>query len=130
MSPEFPSSIVAKELYQFCGRGKVWSYTTINEKNHAPTEFEDYTPYYPAIIQLEEGPLVTAQLTDLDWRWETVVIDGEERQVKRIHVEIGMPVEMVTRLLKEVGPKGRGLLIYGSKFRPIVPRTQPLPASG
>ena len=129
MSAEFPSSIVSIEPFEFCGRGEVWSFTIVT-RDDAPEKFKDYTPYYPAIIQLEEGPLVTAQLTDLDWHWETVVIDGEERQVKKIHAQIGMPVEMVTRLLKEVGPKGRGLLIYGPKFRPLLPVQQALPASG
>lgn len=52
------------------------------------------------MVRLEEGPLVTAQLTDL----------GEQP------VEIGMPVEMVTRKLRSDGE--RGMLVYGYKFRP------------
>jgi len=50
---------------------------------------------------LEEGPLVTAQLTDLE--------EGM--------LEIGTPVEMVTRRLRSDGDE-RGLLVYGYKFRP------------
>ena len=46
---------------------------------------------------------MTAQLTDL----------GETE------VEIGMPVEMVTRRIKEDGDE-RGMLIYGYKFRPVM----------
>ncbi len=53
-----------------------------------------------ALVQLDEGPLVTAQLTDVD-------IDD---------IQIGMPVEMVTRRLREYGEDG--LIIYGYKFRP------------
>jgi len=53
------------------------------------------------MVKLEEGPMVTAQLTDL----------GEKP------VEIGMPVEMVTRKLRTDGDE-RGLLVYGYKFRP------------
>ena len=34
------------------------------------------------------------------------------------HVSIGMPVEMVTRKLREDGDE-RGMLVYGYKFRPI-----------
>jgi uncharacterized OB-fold protein len=49
---------------------------------------------------LEEGPLVTAQLTD---------VDSED-------VAIGMPVEMVTRRLREDGKQG--VIVYGYKFRP------------
>jgi uncharacterized OB-fold protein len=55
-----------------------------------------------AMIRLEEGPLVTAQLTDLGNR----------------AVEIGMPVEMVTRKLRSDGE--RGMLVYGYKFRPVL----------
>ena len=58
-------------------------------------------PYTVALVKLEEGPLVTAQLTDL----------GSQP------VEIGMPVEMVTRRLRQDGDE-RGMLIYGYKFRP------------
>ena len=54
------------------------------------------------MIQLEEGPLVTAQLTDLD---------GQE-------VRIGLPVEMVTRKLREEGEEGQ--IVYGYKFRPLL----------
>ena len=59
-------------------------------------------PYPVAIVRLEEGPLVTAQLTDL----------GEEP------VKIGTPVEMVTRKLGADGE--RGMLVYGYKFRPAL----------
>ena len=49
-------------------------------------------------------------------RWE------EARQIQgRINelVEIGMPVEMVTRRLRSDGDE-RGLLVYGYKFRPVL----------
>ncbi len=94
----------ARELYTFNGKGAVYSYTTIYE---APAGYDANTPYTVALVQLEEGPLVTAQLTDL----------GDEP------VEIGMPVEMVTRKLRDDGDE-RGLIVYGYKFRPVglVPR--------
>jgi uncharacterized OB-fold protein len=57
-------------------------------------------PYTVALIKLEEGPLITAQLTD----------------VANDEVEIGLPVEMVTRKLRTQGEEG--LIIYGYKFRP------------
>jgi len=34
-------------------------------------------------------------------------------------VEIGMPVEMITRKIRSDGDE-RGLLVYGYKFRPLV----------
>ncbi len=90
----------AKKLYNFTGRGEVYSYTTVYDP---PAGYEDYAPYTVALIKLEEGPIVTAQLTDLD--------EGK--------VEIGTPVEMVTRRLRSDGDE-RGLLVYGYKFRPVL----------
>jgi uncharacterized OB-fold protein len=89
----------AKTLYQFSGRGKVFSYTTVHD---APAGHEENAPYTVAIVALDEGPRVTAQLTDL----------GEQP------VAIGMPVEMVTRKLRQDGE--RGMLVYGYKFRPAL----------
>jgi uncharacterized OB-fold protein len=90
----------ARTPYQFSGRGEVFSYTTLYE---APQGFEENAPYTVALVKLEEGPLVTAQLTDL----------GDEK------VNIGMPVEMVTRRLRQDGDE-RGIIVYGYKFRPFV----------
>lgn len=90
----------AKTLYQFSGRGQVYSYTTVYDP---PAGFEENSPYTVALVKLEEGPLVTAQLTDL----------GDSP------VEIGTPVEMVTRRLRQDGDE-RGMIVYGYKFRPIL----------
>lgn len=90
----------AKTLYKFSGKGEVYSYTTVYEP---PAGFEEASPYTVAMVRLEEGPLVTAQLTDL-----------EDRKV-----EIGMPVEMVTRKLRSTTDE-RGMLVYGYKFRPVL----------
>jgi uncharacterized OB-fold protein len=67
---------------------------------NAPAGFEEYVPYTMALVKLEEGPMVTAQLTD---------VDADE-------VQIGMPVEMVTRKLTQEGEEGQ--ILYGYKFRP------------
>jgi len=88
----------AKTLYTFSGRGEVYSFTTVFD---APAGYEENAPYMVALIKLEEGPMVTAQLTDL----------GDQP------VEIGTPVEMVTRRLKSDGDE-RGMVVYGYKFRP------------
>ncbi len=86
--------------FAFSGQGEVYSFTTIYE---APTGFDETAPYTVALVKLEEGPLVTAQLTDLG--------DGKP--------EIGMAVEMVTRRLRNDGDE-RGMLVYGYKFRPVM----------
>ncbi len=90
----------AKTLFQFSGRGEVYSHTTVYDP---PQGYEGQAPYTLAMVKLEEGPLVTAQLTDL----------GPEK------ASIGMPVEMVTRLLRSATDE-RGMLVYGYKFRPAV----------
>jgi len=90
----------ARTAFAFNGKGEVFSYTTIYE---APAGYAETAPYTVALVKLEEGPLVTAQLTDL----------GDQP------IEIGMPVEMVTRRLRQDGDE-RGMLIYGYKFRPLV----------
>lgn len=87
----------AKTLYKFSGKGEVYSYTTVY---NAPAGFEGVSPYTVALVKLDEGPLVAAQLTDVD--------NGK--------VKIGQKVEMVTRKLREDG--ARGMLVYGYKFRP------------
>mgnify|MGYP000966789367 FL=1 len=89
----------AKTPYTFSGRGEVYSYTVMHD---APTGYEQNLPYTVALVKLAEGPVVTAQLTDL----------GDQP------VEIGMPVEMVTRRIREDGDE-RGMLVYGYKFRPV-----------
>ncbi len=90
----------AKTQYSFSGRGEVYSYTTVYDP---PAGYEEYAPYTVALIKLQEGPLITAQMTDL----------GDTP------VQIGMPVEMVTRRLREDGDE-RGILVYGYKFRPVL----------
>jgi hypothetical protein len=62
--------------------------------------FEDNVPYAVALVKLEEGPLVTTQLTD---------VDPQE-------VSIGIPVKIVARRLHQDGDE-HGLLVYGYKFR-------------
>jgi hypothetical protein len=90
----------ARLPFSFSGRGEIFSYTVMHD---APAGFGHTTPYTVALVKLEEGPVVTAQLTDL----------GEDA------VKIGMPVEMVTRRIREDGNE-RGILVYGYKFRPVL----------
>jgi len=77
----------------------VYSYTTLYD---APEGFETYLPFTVALVKLDEGPLVTVQLTD---------VDAEQ-------VYVGMPVEMVTRKLSEEDEEG--VILYGYKFRPVL----------
>jgi uncharacterized OB-fold protein len=81
------------------GTGRVYSFSTMYS---VPKNYEEQKPYTIALVQLDEGPIVTAQLTDVD----------------HSDVKIGMPVEMVTRKLREEGEEGQ--IIYGYKFRPLL----------
>lgn len=88
-----------QDLRTFGGKGEVYSFAHVAD---APAGYTEYQPYTMALIKLEEGPLLTAQLTDVD----------------EADVRIGMPVEMVTRKLKEEGENG--MVVYGYKFRPVL----------
>ena len=96
----------ALEPYRFSGRGAVFSFAEVAQP---PRGFSG--PYLVALVDLEEGVRVTAQLTD---------VEPDE-------VHIGMPVEMVTRRLQERGPQG--YLVYGYKFRPQL-ASGPSPSAG
>ena len=90
----------AKTQFSFSGRGQIYSFT---QMSNVPTGYEQSAPYTMALVQLEEGPVVTAQLTDL----------GDQ------DVQIGMPVEMVTSKIR-TDMDDRGIIIYGYKFRPVL----------
>ena len=89
------------ERFTFAGTGEIYSFTTLTEP---PEGFDAQAPYTLALVRLDEGPLVTAQLTDLDGP-----------------VAIGDRVEMVTRKLTTEGRKG--MIVYGYKFRKILERS-------
>ncbi|KAB8141498.1 Zn-ribbon domain-containing OB-fold protein [Chloroflexia bacterium SDU3-3] len=84
------------EPYALRGTGTLFSFSVVRQ---APEGYEQ--PYYIlGMIALDDGPVVTAQLTDCNPE----------------QASIGMPVEMVTRKLRDLGEDG--LLVYGYKFRP------------
>jgi uncharacterized OB-fold protein len=78
------------------GKGKIHSYSVI----HTPTDdFKLISPYVVAIIELEEGAMITSQIVDSD---------GD-------NVEIGDEVEVVFRKIREEGDDG--VISYGYKFK-------------
>ncbi len=88
--------------FQFSGHGELYSFTTLYQ---APLGFEGGVPYAVGMVKLDEGPMVEAQLTD---------VNPDE-------LKIGQRVEMVTRKLRELGDEG--LIVYGYKFRPVTNAT-------
>jgi uncharacterized OB-fold protein len=86
------------EPYELSGTGTVYSFAVVRQP---PAGYEEQSPYTLALIRLSEGPMITAQLTDCEP--EQLAID--------------LPVEMITRRLRSLGPDG--LIVYGYKFRPL-----------
>jgi uncharacterized OB-fold protein len=84
------------EHYKFKGTGEIVTYTLIRT---AAKGFESQVPYTLAIIKLDEGSRMTAQ----------IVGDPEK-------MYIGMRVRSVFRKLGEGGD--RGMIYYGTKFVP------------
>lgn len=102
----FPPRIVCSkcksrnsQTYEFKGKGKLYSYTTIYQ---APDRFDPQAPYVVGLVDLEEGERITAQITD----------------ALPESIEIGMDLEMVIRQIYEDGK--RGPILYGYKFRPVL----------
>ncbi len=81
---------------QFSGKGKIYSFT---ELSSGPVGFELEAPYLLAIIELAEGPRITAQ-----------VVGVTDKQVK-----VGDEVELIFRKIMEDSPEG--IIHYGYKFR-------------
>ncbi|MEM4397125.1 MAG: Zn-ribbon domain-containing OB-fold protein [Candidatus Woesearchaeota archaeon] len=93
------------EDYQFNGRGEIITFTII--RTSVETEIEKpfrKAPYVLGIIKLEEGPMLTAEITDLDYN------DLNFKELK-----IGKKVEFVFRKIVEVNEKS--VIQYGYKFR-------------
>jgi uncharacterized OB-fold protein len=102
---QFPPRVACRKCHgtqlqphRLSGRGTVFSFS---ELSSAPAGFPG--PYVVALVELEEGGHVSAQLTD---------VEPED-------VSIGMAVEAVTRRLREHG--NEGYVAYGYKFRPPLP---------
>ncbi len=78
--------------------GKIYSYTVIRTP---PREREHQGPYILAIVELDDGCRLLAEIVDCS---------PDE-------VYIGMPVELVFRKYGE--ESSSGIIYYGYKFRPI-----------
>ncbi len=89
------------EPYAFKGTGSILTYTLIRQTfndDHENEKLLAASPYVIAIVQLEEGPMITAQITD-----------AETAELK-----IGNSVKAVFRKISEDGEDG--LIKYGYKF--------------
>jgi uncharacterized OB-fold protein len=84
------------------GKGKIYCYTMIS-RGGSPPEFskqqEFVGSYHVAVVELDEGPKIVAQLSDC----------------KPEELKIELPVEATFRKIYE----DEGMIRYGIKFRPI-----------
>lgn len=88
----------ALEKYKLPQKGKLMTYTIVRSP---PKGFEKMTPYVLGMVKLDDGTIVTVQITD----------------VQPNQVSIGMQVEGVFRKISEDGESG--IIEYALKFRPI-----------
>lgn len=86
------------EEYAVCRTGKVYTYSIVHE---APDCNDMQKPYAVAMVQTDDGVMISAQLVDVD-------LDK---------IEIGMPVRAVLRKLSTDGEAG--VIRYGYKFVPM-----------
>lgn len=99
---------IVKESHPLSGKGEVYSYTVVRYE-YAPEGFKEQAPFVLALVKLEEGPMITAQLTDL------VHVDPDTNDGVPFDIHIGDRLEMVTRKIKS-GNK-EDIITYGYKFR-------------
>jgi hypothetical protein len=84
------------DRFDLSGQGQIVTFTTIRA---APPGFENLAPYVVAIIRLDEGPRITAQLVDCN---------PEDVAIKK-------RVSVCFRKLAEDGKAGA--ISYGYKFK-------------
>ena len=112
-------SIGKMEPVKLKGGGKIISYTIIHE---APDSFKNQVPYAMALIELDEGTKITAQIVDLpmeleDGAYKNVEASADEKNEHMIKndLAIGNRVRCVFRKIREDGKSGR--IQYGYKFK-------------
>jgi len=91
-------SVGKMEKVKLRGTGKVFSFTDVHE---GLEDIALHKPYIVAIVELDEGPRVTAQIIDCE----------------ACDIQIGTPVRATMRKLSEEGPSG--VIHYGYKFAPV-----------
>jgi uncharacterized OB-fold protein len=86
------------QTLKLSGKGEIITYSIIHV---GPDDFEEQVPYPVAVIQLDEGPKITAQIVDCP-------LDD---------LHIGMKVESEFRKIQQDG--STGAIYYGYKFRKV-----------
>lgn len=87
------------KFYKLPENGELVTFTIVRSP---PKGFEKASPYVIGIVKLEDGTMITSQITD---------VETEE-------VKVGMKVEAVFRKVVEDGDSG--IIQYAVKFRPVI----------
>ncbi len=87
------------EIYRFKGLGKIHTFSIVRQ---GPDDFKRQIPYVIAMVELDEGARVTAQIVN---------VDPDD-------VKIGMRVRACFRKITEYGHGG--IIVYGYKFEPTM----------
>jgi len=94
--------VLEYEPQKLSGRGKIYCFTTIS-RGGSPPEFsaqQNLVGSYPvAVVELDEGPKIVAQMTDC----------------RAEDLKIGLEVESTFRRIYD----DDGMIRYGVKFRPV-----------
>ena len=94
--------VLEYEPQKLSGRGKIYCFTTIS-RGGSPPEFsaqQNLVGSYPvAVVELDEGPKIVAQMTDC----------------RAEDLKIGLEVESTFRRIYD----DDGMIRYGIKFRPV-----------
>ncbi len=91
-------SLGKMERFKLKGEGEIYSFSIVHE---ATADLEMQKPYVLAMMRMDEGVMLTAQVVDC----------------KLEDAKIGLRVRAVLRLLSEEGPDG--VIHYGYKFVPL-----------
>lgn len=87
------------ENYRLPEKGELLTFTVVR---NPPKGFEKMPPYIIGVVKLEDGTVITSQITD---------VEPEE-------VSVGIKVEAVFRKVVEDGDSG--IIQYAIKFRPVI----------
>lgn len=91
----------AEEDYVLSGKGKLVNYTVI----HVPPRHQELmAPYVVGVIQLEEGPRVTAQIVGVE--------------IENVAEALKPEIPMVSTFRKYSSESPESVIVYGYKFMP------------
>jgi uncharacterized OB-fold protein len=107
------------ESVKLSGTGKIVSYSIIHE---GPEAFKDQVPYVMAIIELDEGPRITAQIVDMPRMDNDDPTQDQTKSLSSVDIIPELAIgSRVTSVFRKISADGKsGIIHYGYKFK-LVP---------